>query len=70
MTSLEHVYSSSSVALANRHPGLRGNLDEGEPYGLPGTYLNSFWRMTSDSRSILEARRGSHGSKELLEGEK
>src|SRR6185437_13887875 len=23
--------------------GLRGNLDEGEPYGLPGTYLNSLY---------------------------
>jgi alpha,alpha-trehalose phosphorylase len=24
---------------------LRGNLDEGEPYGLPGTYLNSFYEV-------------------------
>ncbi len=23
--------------------GLRGNLDEGEPHGLPGTYLAGFW---------------------------
>ena len=23
--------------------GRRGNLDEGEPHGLPGTYLNSFY---------------------------
>src|SRR6185312_9911621 len=30
-------------ALSNGHIGLRGNLDEGEPYGLPGTYLNSFY---------------------------
>jgi alpha,alpha-trehalose phosphorylase len=27
--------------LSNGHIGLRGNLDEGEPHGLPGTYLNS-----------------------------
>ncbi|MBO0794480.1 MAG: glycoside hydrolase family 65 protein, partial [Ktedonobacteraceae bacterium] len=25
--------------------GLRGNLDEGEPHGLPGTYLNSFYEL-------------------------
>ncbi|HEV7861074.1 MAG TPA: family 65 glycosyl hydrolase, partial [Acidimicrobiia bacterium] len=32
--------SESIFTLANGHLGLRGNLDEGEPYGLPGTYLN------------------------------
>jgi len=32
--------SESIFCLANGHLGLRGNLDEGEPYGLPGTYLN------------------------------
>ena len=35
--------SESLFALANGHLGLRGNLDEGEPAGLPGTYLNSFY---------------------------
>ena len=35
--------SESVFALANGHIGLRGNLDEGEPFGLPGTYLNSFY---------------------------
>ncbi len=30
-------------ALSNGHIGLRGNLDEGEPHGLPGTYLNSVY---------------------------
>ena len=30
-------------ALANGHIGLRGNLDEGEPNGLPGSYLNGFY---------------------------
>jgi alpha,alpha-trehalose phosphorylase len=34
--------SESIFALANGHLGLRGNLDEGEPYGLPGTYLNGY----------------------------
>ena len=33
--------SESVFALSNGHIGLRGNLDEGEPHGLPGTYLNS-----------------------------
>jgi alpha,alpha-trehalose phosphorylase len=35
--------SESIFALSNGHIGLRGNLDEGEPNGLPGTYLNSFY---------------------------
>ena len=34
--------SESLFALANGHIGLRGNLDEGEPNGLPGAYLNGF----------------------------
>lgn len=34
--------SESLFALSNGHIGLRGNLDEGEPHGIPGTYLNSF----------------------------
>ena len=32
-------------ALANGHIGLRGNLDEGEPAGRPGTYLNGFYEQ-------------------------
>ena len=32
--------SESVFALANGHLGMRGNLDEGEPAGLPGSYLN------------------------------
>lgn len=35
--------AESVFALSNGHIGVRGNLDEGEPYGLPGTYLNSFY---------------------------
>jgi alpha,alpha-trehalose phosphorylase len=37
--------SESLFALANGHIGLRGNLDEGEPHGIPGTYLNSFFEL-------------------------
>ena len=35
--------SESVFALSNGHIGLRGNLDEGEPSGLPGTYLGAFY---------------------------
>jgi alpha,alpha-trehalose phosphorylase len=35
--------SESLFALSNGHIGVRANLDEGEPAGLPGTYLNSFY---------------------------
>ncbi|MBG0564964.1 family 65 glycosyl hydrolase, partial [Actinoplanes sp. NEAU-A11] len=35
--------TESVFALPNGYLGLRGNLDEGEPYGIPGTYLNSFF---------------------------
>src|SRR5437763_6732883 len=37
--------TESIFALSNGHIGLRGNLDEGEPHGLPGTYLNSFYEL-------------------------
>ncbi|WP_214319159.1 glycoside hydrolase family 65 protein [Nonomuraea sediminis] len=41
---LDRLAQSESVfALSNGHIGLRGNLDEGEPYGLPGTYLNGVY---------------------------
>jgi alpha,alpha-trehalose phosphorylase len=43
---LEVLAQTESVfALANGHIGLRANLDEGEPFGLPGTYLNSFYEL-------------------------
>ncbi|KJK44199.1 glycosyl hydrolase [Lentzea aerocolonigenes] len=35
--------TESTFALANGHIGFRGTLDEGEPRGLPGTYLNGFY---------------------------
>ena len=37
--------SESVFALSNGHIGLRGNLDEGDPHGLPGTYLNSMYEV-------------------------
>ncbi|BBH67657.1 glycosyl hydrolase [Actinoplanes sp. OR16] len=35
--------TESVLALANGYLGLRGNLDEGEPHEISGTYLNSFY---------------------------
>ena len=37
--------SESVFAVSNGHLGLRGNLDEGEPYGVPGTYLNGLHEL-------------------------
>jgi alpha,alpha-trehalose phosphorylase len=37
--------SESLFALSNGHIGLRGNLEEGEPHGMPGTYLNSVYEL-------------------------
>jgi alpha,alpha-trehalose phosphorylase len=46
--------SESLFALSNGHIGARGNLDEGDPSGLPGTYLNSFY----ESRPLPYAEAG------------
>ena len=37
--------SESLFALSNGHIGLRGNLDEGDPHVLPGSYLNSVFEF-------------------------
>ena len=43
---LDNLAQTESVfALANGHLGLRGNLDEGEPYGIPGTYLGGLYEV-------------------------
>jgi alpha,alpha-trehalose phosphorylase len=43
---LDHLAQTESVfALANGHIGMRANLDEGEPFGLPGTYLGGFYEV-------------------------
>ena len=46
--------TESVFALSNGHIGLRGNLDEGEPHGVPGTYLNGFF----ESRPLPYAEAG------------
>ncbi|MFE6871973.1 glycoside hydrolase family 65 protein [Kitasatospora sp. NPDC057692] len=43
LTSLARA--ESVFALSNGHIGLRANLDEGEPHGLPGTYLNGVFEL-------------------------
>ncbi len=35
--------AESVFALSNGHIGWRGTLDEGEPHGMPGSYLNGFY---------------------------
>lgn len=41
---LNALHRTESVfALSNGHLGLRGTLEEGEPVGIPGTYLNGFY---------------------------
>ena len=37
--------TESLFALSNGHLGWRGCLDEGEPHGLPGTYLNGVYEI-------------------------
>ena len=37
--------TESIFAISNGHIGLRGNLDEGEPFGLPGTYLAGLYEL-------------------------
>ncbi len=39
----ELARTESTFALSNGHLGMRGNLEEGEPRGVPGTYLNGFF---------------------------
>jgi alpha,alpha-trehalose phosphorylase len=51
--------AESVFALSNGHLGWRGNLDEGEPHGLPGTYLNGVY----ESRPLPYAE-GAYGQPE------
>jgi alpha,alpha-trehalose phosphorylase len=46
--------TESIFALGNGHIGWRGNVDEGEPHGLPGTYLNGVY----ESRPLPYAEAG------------
>jgi alpha,alpha-trehalose phosphorylase len=54
----------SVFALSNGHIGLRANLDEGEPFGMPGTYLNSFYELRA--LPYAEAGYGNPGSGQTL----
>ena len=45
--------TESLFALSNGHVGWRANLDEGEPHGLPGSYLNGVY----ESRTLPYAER-------------
>lgn len=41
---LDELQRTESIfALSNGHLGMRGTIEEGEPRGLPGTYLNGFY---------------------------
>jgi alpha,alpha-trehalose phosphorylase len=43
---LEALERTESIfALSNGHIGMRGTFEEGEPRGLPGTYLNGFYEQ-------------------------
>ncbi|HVX19457.1 MAG TPA: glycosyl hydrolase family 65 protein [Acidimicrobiales bacterium] len=43
---LDRIAQMESVfALSNGHIGWRGNLDEGEPHGLPGSYLSGVYEV-------------------------
>jgi alpha,alpha-trehalose phosphorylase len=43
---LDRLAQTESVfALSNGHVGWRGCLDEGEPHGMPGTYLNGVYEL-------------------------
>jgi alpha,alpha-trehalose phosphorylase len=53
--------SESIFALSNGYLELRGNLDEGEPHGLPGTYLNSFHEVGPLPYAQLEYGYPNHG---------
>ncbi|GAB3610017.1 glycosyl hydrolase family 65 protein [Humibacter ginsengiterrae] len=46
--------TESVFALSNGHIGWRGNLDEGEPHALPGSYLNGVF----EERPLPYAERG------------
>jgi trehalose/maltose hydrolase-like predicted phosphorylase len=43
-------------ALSNGHIGWRGNLDGGEPYGLPGSSLNGVFEIRLLPRMVLEVK--------------
>src|SRR2546430_2352430 len=60
--SLDHLARTESLfALSNGHIGVRGNLDEGEPHGLPGTYLNGPAEIVVQSELVANESIPLHG---------
>ena len=71
--SLDRLSQTETIfALSNGHIGLRGNLDEGEPHGVPGTYLNGFFETLplpyaesgygypEEGQSLIDVTNGKH----------
>ena len=61
-TVVEGSNSTGTVTLGATAPtggvvGLRGNLDEGEPHGTPGTYLNGLFEFQSAASVVIDAWR-------------
>src|ERR1700754_1978158 len=56
--------TESLFALSNGVIGLRGNLDEGEPHGLPGSYLNGVYELRP--LPLAESQYGSPESSQTL----
>ena len=70
---LDRLAQTESIfALSNGHIGLRGNLDEGEPHGVPGSYLNGFFETLplpyaesgygypEEGQSLIDVTNGKH----------
>jgi len=70
---VDHLARTETIfALSNGHIGLRGNLDEGEPHGVPGTYLNGVFETIplpyaedaygypDEGQSLIDVHNGKH----------
>ena len=56
--------TESLFALSNGFIGVRGNLDEGEPHGIPGTYLNGVYELRP--LPVAESQYGTPESSQTL----
>ncbi|HEX6839431.1 MAG TPA: family 65 glycosyl hydrolase, partial [Polyangia bacterium] len=56
--------TESLFALSNGFIGVRGNLDEGEPHGIPGTYLNGLYELRT--LPVAEAQFGTPESSQTI----
>lgn len=70
---VDHLARTETIfALSNGHIGLRGNLDEGEPHGVPGSYLNGVFETfplpyaedayayPREGQSLIDVHNGKH----------